>query len=212
MDNKYLMIGGIIFIVIVLIISVIMILINYNSGRENYTYTSTSTPPPYISFSTQNYDPKFSATREGSNFMIIDKNGNIDRMSLGEVEGRLVNMMNKMKTNIDNLNSKINQVQWRVEDRATNISNTINTYFPDGGKTVSLASDGPTRVNVTHKQLGVLNGQKRFVIRNQGNENQNKYLMYDRDSNEAKWGPTDKKKITANAGDRYQTDFTIETL
>lgn len=212
MDNKYLTIGGIIFIVIVLIISVIMILINYNSGRENYTYTSTTTPPPRVSFGTEKYDPKFSATREGSHFMIIDKNGNIDRMGLGEVEGRLVNMMNTVETNFAKMNSKVDQVQWRVEDRISNLSNTINTYFPDGGKSVSLASDGPARVKVTHKQLGVLNGQKRFVIRNQGNENQNKYLMYDRDSNEAKWGPTDKKKITTNAGDRYQTDFTIETL
>ena len=199
------MLGGATLIIVVLIISVIMILTTYGSGRENYTYVSETTPPPFVSFTTKKYDPKFGASREGSSFMIIDKNGNIDRMGLTEVEGRLINMMKDMADNIDNLNEKINQVQWRVEDRATNLNNKINMFFPNGGKDISIANGtNQERTVITNAQLKMLTGDIPFKIVNSGNEDQNKVLIYDRDDNNAKWH---EDKFTTNPDSKRRGDL-----
>ena len=204
MNKNYIAIGitGLLVLVLVVIITVVML--NENK-KESYTYVSETSPPPYISFSTKTYNPKFPANREGSNIMIVDKNGNIDRMGFPELEGRLENMMKTMTDNVNELNEKINQVQWRVEDRATNLNNKINIFFPNGGKDMSIANGtNQERTVITNAQLKMLTGDIPFKIVNSGNEDQNKVLIYDRDDNNAKWH---EDKFTTNPDSKRRGDL-----
>lgn len=197
MNKNYLIVGGASLIVLILIISIIMIIMNSNADK------------------TENFTPALPSKYTGGSFMVIDKDGNIDTLAISELESRIDKIASDLATHRAATTAGLAAEREWARVRREDLNNKINNFFTDGGRSITLNASvsGQPRTTISNKQLRILTGETQFKIKNNGNEDQNKILLYDRNSNEAKWA--EDSYATSPGGDpgrQKQGNFNIVAL
>lgn len=188
MNKNYLIIGVATFIALILIVSIVMIIMNSESDK------------------TENFTPALPSKYTGGSFMVMDKDGNIDTLAISELESR-IDALDKKIT--DGLAAERTYAAVRRET----LNNKINLFFPNGGKDISLARfDGNGRQTFTAQQMRILSGDTRVTFANHGNETQNRVLVYDRNSDEAKWGEESLATWNNDPNKTKQADFSLKIV